>query len=76
MDFSVSNLLAGFIFSVIGLWVFREGRKRTNIPWTVLGLLLMLYSIFTPNATWSWFLGLDMTYPIHFSTIVRLLYLA
>lgn len=58
--FSASNLLAGFIFSVIGLWLFREGRRRTNISITIIGLILMLYSIFTPTPLATWMTGLTL----------------
>ncbi len=60
MNFSAANLLAGFIFSIIGWFVFREGKRRTNIHIVIIGLLLMLYSIFTPTALWTWITGLAL----------------
>lgn len=60
MDFSASNLMAGFIFSIIGWWVFREGKRNTNINSVIIGLLLMLYSIFTPSVFWTWVTGIAL----------------
>ena len=57
MGFSISSLMAGFLFSVIGWWAFREGKRRTNIPVVVLGIILMMYTFFTPNAWSTWLVG-------------------
>lgn len=60
MNFSVSNIIAGFIFSIIGWYLYREGKRRLNISIVVIGILLMTYTWFTntPLATWGVGVGL------------------
>ena len=60
MDFSASSLIAGFLFSIIGWWIYREGKKSANIPIVIVGILLMSYSLFTrtPLSTWGTGIGL------------------
>lgn len=57
MNFSVSSIFAGLVFSVIGLYVFRIGKRETNITLIVLGLVLMLYTYFTKTAAQDWLIG-------------------
>lgn len=57
MNFDISNLIAGFLFSIVGLWLFRVGRQRINTRWTIIGILLMTYSIFTPTTLLTWLVG-------------------
>jgi hypothetical protein len=65
MDFSVSSLMAGFIFGVCGFYLLKEGKKRSH-PWFIgLGLALMIYPYFVsgPLATWGiGFAGLALAY--------------
>ncbi len=60
MDLSldVSSLMAGFIFGVIGLWMWREGRRQEKeyIPW--IGVALMVYPYFTDGAKLTWGVGI------------------
>ncbi len=60
MDFSASSLIAGFLFSIVGWWIYREGKKNTNVTIVIIGILLMTFTIFTrtPFATWGSGLGL------------------
>ena len=57
MNFSVSSIFANIFFSVIGMWLFREGKKRSNLKLVVIAVLLMTYSYFTANAYWDWGIG-------------------
>ncbi len=59
-NFSVSGLIAGLIFSTIGLWMLREGKKRADLRIVMLGLVLMIYSYFTPNHWWDWGIGIAL----------------
>lgn len=54
-DISFSSIMAGFIFGVIGWWMFREGRKRAQPIILGIGILLMVYPYFTsgPKADWG-----------------------
>jgi predicted phage tail protein len=49
---SAENLLAGVIFSAIGLGAFIYGKKQGLWPATILGCLLMVYPYFTTE-TWQ-----------------------
>lgn len=57
MNFSVSSLFAGLVFSVIGLYVFRIGKRETDVKLITLGLVLMLYTYFTKTAAQDWVIG-------------------
>jgi hypothetical protein len=54
-DMSFSSLFAGFLFGVIGLWLLKEARRRSNLYNVVISILLMIYPYFTakPVATWG-----------------------
>lgn len=47
MDFNPYELLAGFIFGVIGWWMLKEGRRRGEIQIALIGLGLMIVPYFT-----------------------------
>lgn len=59
-DISVSSLIAGFIFGVIGWWLFREGRKRSNNYSIYIGLALMIYPYFIESALKNWVMGIAL----------------
>jgi hypothetical protein len=52
------GLLGGFIFSCIGLWMFRNGRRRVHSPTTYCGLALMMYPYFVSGWKANWGIGL------------------
>ena len=54
----MSSLIASFIFSVIGLYVFKQGKKLSNAPQIFVGLALMIYSYFTPTPLLTWAVGI------------------
>lgn len=58
MNFSISSLLAGLIFGVIGMWLFKTGRRKNNIQLIVISLLMMSYSFFTRSEIQDWGIGL------------------
>jgi len=56
-DFSISSLAAGFVFGVFGLYLLKQGGKRSN-PWHFLiGLGLIIYPYFVSGAFLTWGLG-------------------
>ena len=57
MNFSISSLIAGLVFGLIGWWLFSQGRKRTNNYFVVIGLLLMVYPYFTKGPLADWGVG-------------------
>jgi multisubunit Na+/H+ antiporter MnhE subunit len=56
-DFSVSGLIAGFVFGVIGLWMFKEGKRRVNYTVVFISIALMIYPYFVPGAWLTWIVG-------------------
>lgn len=57
MDFSIANLIPGFIFGVFGLYVFQQGRKKVSYTLVFTGLALMIYPYFVENAWLNWAIG-------------------
>lgn len=57
LQFSFSSLLAGLIFGIIGLWVFRQGKRNSNMKVLSVGLALMIYPYFTTGPWMDWGLG-------------------
>ena len=57
LDLSPGALIAGFVFSVIGYYLYREGKKRLNrgVLWT--GVVMMIYPVFISGATRLWVAG-------------------
>ena len=43
MDFSAGSLFANLIVSGVGFFLFSYGRKTTDIPKVVVGLVMMAY---------------------------------
>lgn len=46
---------------MIGIYVFREGKRRTEIRVIILGLALMVYSYFTKGPWADWGIGVVLT---------------
>ncbi|HEX7672516.1 MAG TPA: hypothetical protein VF412_00025 [Bdellovibrio sp.] len=58
LNFSVSALIAGLLFSTVGLWLFRHGKKNENKRNYWSGIVLMVYPYFVPGALANWIIGL------------------
>lgn len=56
-NFSVSNLIAGFVFGVFGLYIFNAARREHNGKRLMLGLILMVYPYFVSNPWVNWLVG-------------------
>lgn len=57
MNFSLGSLLAGLVFSVFGLFIFRQGKREANFRRLVIGIVLLTYSLFISNAWANWGIG-------------------
>jgi hypothetical protein len=57
MDFSISSLMAGFVFGVFGWYLLKEGKKSGNVWHLGLGLGLMAYPYFVSGAILMWGIG-------------------
>lgn len=61
VELSISSLMASFIFSVIGLWLFREGKRRTEARLMLIGIAMMLYTYVTSSPIADWGIGLALS---------------
>ncbi len=48
---------ANFVFSVLGFFFLKRGRKLGHIPWILIGLALILYSFIVSSAWIAWAIG-------------------
>jgi multisubunit Na+/H+ antiporter MnhE subunit len=61
MDFSIGNLIAGFLFGLIGLYLFRAAKREANLICLTLSLVLMIYPYFVSNEWATWGIGIVVT---------------
>ena len=59
-DFSPSSLIAGFVFGVFGLYLFRWGKKDANFSHLFTGLALMIYPYFVSGVFLTWGIGFSL----------------
>ena len=57
-DISLSSLAAGFVFSVIGFGLFKEGRRRAEVRIALVGVTMIGYSYFTSSPAADWGIGI------------------
>jgi hypothetical protein len=55
--FSFTNLIAGFIFSGIGLVAFVYGKKQGSFKPLAIGIALMAYPYFLTSTFWLYAVG-------------------
>ncbi len=57
MDISMSGLLAGFVYGVIGVFLFKKGKKEAEFDYIFIGIALMIYPYFTHGPLGDWGVG-------------------
>lgn len=60
MSFSFSELMAGFIFGVVGFALFRAAKKDTHFPNMGVGIAMMVYPLFVHGAWLVWGVGFGL----------------
>ena len=60
MDLSL--LFCGFVFGVIGVWMFRQGKKNANVTAIVIAIALMIYPYFVSNIWLAWLIGISLCF--------------
>jgi hypothetical protein len=55
---TAGKIILGFIFGAIGLWMIREAKRRVNFNSLFIGIALVVYTYFTPNAWWDLGIGI------------------
>ena len=63
---SPAALFASLLFGVIGFAAFRYGKKHAVIVPMVLGLVLMVFPYFVPEAWMIWVVGAVLTAAVWF----------
>jgi multisubunit Na+/H+ antiporter MnhE subunit len=58
LNFSAATLIPGFIFGVIGMFMMKKAKSQANVPWFVIGIVLMVYPYFIQNLYLLWGIGL------------------
>ena len=61
-----ANLIAGFVFGIIGLFVFKYGWKEKAVKPLVIGLILMIYPYFIYNTFALYAIGIGLTAALYF----------
>ena len=61
MKVDAGSLIAGLIFSAIGLGALKYGRSESRPKLIVLGIALMAYPFVTPDGAWTWIVGAALT---------------
>ena len=59
-SFTLSQILASFVFGVIGIYVFRHGKKSSNWKVCFIAIALMLYPMFTNGWMLDWGIGIGL----------------
>lgn len=49
------------LFSAMGWWAVKDGRRNANIKVLILGFILFFYSYFTPQTWMVWLIGTALT---------------
>jgi drug/metabolite transporter (DMT)-like permease len=57
LDISASSLFAGFLYGVIGIFIFRKGKKEAEFDMIFIGIALMVYPYFTHGPLADWGIG-------------------
>ena len=65
-NFSPAALVAGFIFSTIGLVAFIYGKKNRKMKPLIIGIILMVYPLFVSNTVLMSVIGVALTAGLYF----------
>lgn len=66
MNFSVSSLFAGILFSSAGLYLLKVGKSRGNLTLAIIGVTMMAYTYFTANPWLDWGIGAVLSAAAYF----------
>ena len=66
LSFSVSTLIASFIFGIVGLWLFREAKKRGQLANILIAIALMVYPMFVSSVWKTWAIGIGLCVGAYF----------
>jgi hypothetical protein len=58
LNISLAGFFPVLIFSVIGMWMINEGRRKLNFQIGFIGFALCAYTYFTSGLLWDWGIGI------------------
>ncbi|WP_347355997.1 hypothetical protein [Bdellovibrio sp.] len=58
LSFDGWSLVAGLLFSLIGWWLYRQGKYKDEKRFKYVGVALMVYPYFVRGALMNWAVGL------------------
>jgi hypothetical protein len=62
----LSTILASLVFSIVGLFVFRLGKRNAHLKLMIIGVALMTYTYFTGNVWADWLVGVGLSVMAYF----------
>ena len=57
MNLSPGNLVAGVVFGIFGLYIYRQSRRDVNLKRTILAVTLFIYPFFIEKEWVTWIIG-------------------
>jgi hypothetical protein len=60
-SFSPWALVAGVIFGIVGVYLFRKGKRELNHKVMVIGIVMMIYPLFFTDALPTWGIGIALS---------------
>ena len=60
------NIIGGIVFGIIGWYAFMHGKREKSWRPMVIGIALMVYPYFVPNAIWAFIIGIALTAALFF----------
>jgi hypothetical protein len=54
-------IIGSLLFSVVGLFLMREGKRQVDYQKAIMGIILMFYSYFISSTIWVWVVGILLT---------------
>lgn len=59
-NFRTSQIVASLVFSVIGIYLWRHGKKVAEAKLTVIAIILLIYPMFTSSWILDWSVGIAL----------------
>jgi hypothetical protein len=60
MEFGFSQLVAGFVFGVLGMWFVKRAKAEGDLKFFTVGMLLIVYPYFVENPWSLWATGIAL----------------
>ncbi len=64
--FSIWGIMWGTVFSGVGVFAFLYGKKKSNAPFIIIGVILCAYSLFVRDTRTIFIVGAVLTAALYF----------